>query len=221
MPQLAAVILDFDGVILDSETPEFESHRRIYERCGIALTVGEWCDQIGVWVEGNDERWATRLRERSASAPDRAAYLAEKHRLMRDLLPREPMRGIRELLDRLAEAGIRVGVASTSPRRWVVPELDRLGVRAAFSTIVTGDQVSRRKPAPDVYLEAARQLAADPARSVAIEDSGPGIAAAKAAGMKAVAIPHWLTESHDISAADLAVAHAGELTLAGLAALVG
>jgi beta-phosphoglucomutase-like phosphatase (HAD superfamily) len=84
---------------------------------------------------------------------------------------------------------------------------------------VTGDQVARRKPAPDVYLEAARRLGVEPARAIAIEDSAPGIAAARAAGMKAIAIPHWLTERHDLGSADLTVAHAGELTLDRLAAL--
>ena len=78
----------------------------------------------------------------------------------------------------------------------------------------------RRKPAPDSYLEAARRLGVDPRRSIAIEDSGPGIAAARAAGMKTVAIPHWLTAQHDLSGADLTVAHAGQLTLARLAALL-
>ena len=80
--------------------------------------------------------------------------------------------------------------------------------------------MARRKPAPDVYLEAARRLGIDPVRAIAIEDSAPGIAAGRAAGMKTVAIPHWLTERHDLSAADLTVAHAGELTLDRLAGLV-
>jgi beta-phosphoglucomutase-like phosphatase (HAD superfamily) len=72
-----------------------------------------------------------------------------------------------------------------------------------------------------VYLEAARRLDAAPSRTVAIEDAAPGIAAARAAGMKTVAIPHWLTERHDLAAADLRVAHAGELTPARLAGLIG
>ena len=84
---------------------------------------------------------------------------------------------------------------------------------------MTGDEVAQRKPAPDVYLEAARRLGVDPARSVAIEDSAPGIAAARAAGMKVIAIPHWLTERHDLSAADLTVAHAGEVTIERLTSL--
>ena len=78
---------------------------------------------------------------------------------------------------------------------------------------MTGDVVSRRKPAPDVYLEAARRLGVDPSRTVAIEDSAPGVAAARAAGMTVVAIPHRLTETHDLTGAHLLVRHAGELTL--------
>ena len=112
-----------------------------------------------------------------------------------------------------------IAIASSSPARWVVPAAERIGVRSLFGAIVTGDEVALRKPAPDVYLEAARRLGVDPARSIAIEDSAPGLAAARAAGMKTVAIPHWLTERHDLSGADLIVAHAGELTLARLATL--
>jgi HAD superfamily hydrolase (TIGR01509 family) len=218
--RLAAVVFDFDGVVFDSETPEFESHRRIYERCGVALTMDEWCDQIGVWTEGHDERWATQLRERSTSAPESAAYLAEKRRIFLEIAPREPMRGVRELLEMLTAAGVPAALASTSPARWVVPAVEGLGLRPTFGAIVTGDEVARRKPAPDVYLEAARRLGVDPARSIAIEDSRPGIMAAKAAGMKAIAIPHWLTERHDLSAADLRVTQAGEVTLARLTALI-
>jgi HAD superfamily hydrolase (TIGR01509 family) len=213
-------VFDFDGIILDSETPEFESHRRIHARCGASITIEEWCDQIGVWTEGHDERWSARLRERSTTAPDSAAYREERLRNFRELVPRDPMRGIRDLIDALTMAGIPMAVASTSPARWVVPAVESLGLRSAFGAIVTGDEVANRKPAPDVYLEAARRIDVDPTRSIAIEDSGPGVTAAKAAGMKTVAIPHWLTERHDVSAADLCVAHAGELTLARLIELV-
>jgi len=218
--QLTAVIFDFDGVVLDSETPEFESHRRIYERCGVALTEDEWCDQIGAWTDGKDERWATQLRERSTSAPEAVDYHAEKRRIFLEIVPRKPMRGICELLEMLTAAGVLAALASTSPTRWVMPAVEGLGLRPTFGAIVTGDEVARRKPAPDVYQEAARRLGVDPARSIAIEDSRPGIMAAKAAGMKAIAIPHWLTERHDLSAADLRVTHAGEVTLARLTALI-
>jgi putative hydrolase of the HAD superfamily len=216
----ASVIFDFDGIIIDSETPEYESHRRIYERHGVALTTDEWCDQIGVWTEGHDERWFLELCARSARAPDHDAYHAEKQRIFAEVVPSEPMRGIRELAGALADAGIPAAIASSSPASWVVRATERLGMRGLFAAIVTGDDVLRRKPAPDSYLEAARRLGVDPRRSIAIEDSGPGIAAARAAGMKTVAIPHWLTAQHDLSGADLTVAHAGQLTLPRLAALL-
>ena len=216
---IAAVIFDFDGIVLDSETPEYESHRRIYERCGVALTVDEWCGVIGTWSEGHDEQWFARLCERSADAPAREAYFAERRRNFDAIVPAAPMRGIRELLDALRGAGIPAAVASSAPARWVVGAIEGLGIRPLFSAVVTGDEVARRKPAPDVYLEAARRLGVDPARSIAIEDSGPGVTAARAAGMFAIAIPHWLTERHDLSGADLTAAHAGELTLERLSKL--
>jgi HAD superfamily hydrolase (TIGR01509 family) len=218
---IEAVIFDFDGVILDSETPEYESHRRIYERCDAELTIADWCGAIGLWTEGHDDQRFRALCERSARAPSRDEYHAERRRIFDELIPREPMRGILDLLTALKGAGIPTAIASTAPSRWVVPAAERIGVRSLFDVVVTGEEVARRKPAPDVYLEAARRLGADPAQSIAVEDSGPGIAAARAAGMLTVAIPHWLTESHDISAADLQVAHAGELTLDRLTALSG
>src|SRR6185503_11539251 len=116
-------------------------------------------------------------------------------------------------LDELVSRNIKTAVASSAPARWVVPAAAGIQVTAFFQTIVAGDQVAHRKPAPDVYLEALRRLGADPRRTIAIEDSAPGLASARAAGLKTVTIPHWLTARHDLSAADLRVAHAEELTL--------
>lgn len=216
----AAVIFDFDGVILDSETPEYEAHRRIYQRCGASLTVEEWCDCIGIYSERHEERWFTLLCERVELAPTPEEYEAERRRNFVELVPREPRRGIRELLEALRDSDVPAAIASSAPARWVVPAVARIGVAPLCRTIVSGSDVARGKPAPDVYLEAARRLGVDPARSVAIEDSGPGLAAARAAGLKTVAIPHWLTERHQLSGADLRVADAGELTVARLATLL-
>src|SRR6266850_975298 len=85
--QPAAVIFDFDGIILDSETSEFESHRRIYERCGAALTVEEWCDQVGIYTEGEEKRWFLRLCERVNQAPvTHEEYDAERRRNFLELV---------------------------------------------------------------------------------------------------------------------------------------
>ena len=217
---LSAVIFDFDGIILDSETAEYESHRLLYERAGAPLTPDDWCHQIGTSAEGDEERWCTRLSDLTGVAHDVAAFKADQHRLFQEVVAHEPMRGIRELLERLAGAGVPLGIASASSARWVVPAVDRLGLSGRFRTVVTADDVQRGKPAPDVYLEAARRLNARPQTCVAIEDSAPGIAAAAAAGMKTVAIPHWLTERHDLTRATVRVAHAGDLTVELLEGLV-
>jgi HAD superfamily hydrolase (TIGR01509 family) len=217
---LEAVVFDFDGVVLDSETPEFESHRRVFESWGAPLTPDEWCDHVGIYRADHEEHWFLQLCERSGRAVDQDAYEAEKRKLFLDLVPPEPMRGIRELLEALRAVDVPTAIASSSVERWVVPAAERLGLSPLVDTIVTGDDVANRKPAPDIYLEALRRLGADASRSVAIEDSAPGVAAACAAGMKTIAIPHWLTERHDLNAAHLRVAHAGELSVARLVTLV-
>jgi HAD superfamily hydrolase (TIGR01509 family) len=219
MSTLAAVVFDFDGVVMDSETPEFESYRQVFERYGVALTPGEWCGQIGIWSDGQDERWFHELCRRASNTPDVETFAAEKRRIFDAVVPREPMGGVRTLVEELAAAGIPAAIASSSSADWVMRALDLVGMRPQFAAVVTGDAVARRKPAPDVYLEAARRLGVDPSRAVAIEDSAPGLAAARAAGMATIAIPHWLTAAHDLSGADLRVSHARELTLARLTEL--
>jgi HAD superfamily hydrolase (TIGR01509 family) len=220
MRALSAVVFDFDGVVLDTETAVFESYRQLFHRCGASLSVDEWCGQVGIYPEHGDRQWLALLQERGRVLMDAETFEAEKRKLFDALVASEPMRGIPDLLASLRSEGIPTAIASTSPARWVLTAVSRLGLDAQFDAIVTADDVARRKPEPDVYVEAARRLGADPARTVAIEDSATGLAAARAAGMKAVAIPHWLTEQHDLDAAHLRVRHAGELTVRTLEALV-
>jgi len=221
MSRVAAVVFDFDGVILDSESAEYEANRRIFESCGTTLSVEEWCDCIGVWVEDEARRWWIRLRERSGStAPLFEHFVAEKRRLFQELIAPTPMDGIISLLDALDAAKVPCAIASTSPSRWVVPAATEIGVVGRMRAILTSDDVQRGKPAPDVYLEATRRLEVDPRRSIAIEDSGPGVAAAAAAGLRTIAVPHWLTKRHDFSRAHRRVAHAGEITIGLLESLM-
>jgi HAD superfamily hydrolase (TIGR01509 family) len=219
IPDPAAVVLDFDGVILDSETSEFEAYRRVFARYGAPLTEAEWTGQVGVWAEGQSRHWHRRLLGLSTRAPALDAFDAERRRLFLELLPADPMPGIPALLDVLDREGVPVAIASTSPARWVMEAAARLGIVPRIRTIVTADDVVNRKPAPDVYLEATRRLQVAPARSVAVEDSGPGLAAALDAGLRTVAIPHRLTSQHDFSRAHLRLASATQLTLDVLRAL--
>ena len=212
------VIFDFDGTILDSETPEYESHRRCCAEYGVELSEEQWC--TGVGIVQPDTHWFDWLCERAASPPSFERFRETTRAYFRARVLMQPMPGIAELIGVLAAAGIPRAVGSTASSGWVLGALDDLRLTGRFTAIVTGDQVERGKPAPDVYLEAARRLELDPRRCVAIEDSGPGVAAAKAAGMKTVAIPHPLSRLHDLSGADLHAASATELSLDTLRALV-
>jgi HAD superfamily hydrolase (TIGR01509 family) len=213
-----AVIFDFDGVILDSETAEFESYRSTFAAYGADLAADEWTASVGIWRPGID--WYGVLCERAASVPDRGTFDARRRQHFLDHVRMEPLPGIVPLIDELRARRHPTAIASSASSRWVRRAVEAIGLADRFDAIVTGDEVAHLKPAPDVYLEAARRLDVDPASAVAIEDSATGVAAARAAGLSVVVIPHWLTACHDLSAADLHAVHAGELTAERLSDLV-
>jgi HAD superfamily hydrolase (TIGR01509 family) len=213
-----AAIFDFDGVVLDSETPEFESYRATFEAYGAVLALEEWTASVGIWRPGID--WYDVLCARTVSFPERSTFEAERRQRFLQGVRMEPLPGIVALLDDLRARRVATAIASSASSRWVHRAVGEVGLLDRFDAIVTGDQVARLKPAPDVYLEAARRLGVEPESAVAIEDSATGLASAKSAGLAAIVIPHWLTAGHDLSAADLRVAHAGELDAARLAGIV-
>lgn len=210
-----AVVFDFDGLIFDSETSIFEAAAGALASLGHDMPLETWAKLIGI---GGHESFA-RMTELVGADVDREAYdrayAAQERRLDGPALP-----GVVSLLEMLGEAGVPCGIASSSPAEWVARHLDRLGLTACFAAVATRDRVGERsKPAPDSYLLACSDLDADPACSVALEDSAPGIAAALAAGMAVVSVPSHITGHTDLSAAHLSVTSLEELTLDDLAGL--
>ena len=128
----------------------------------------------------------------------------------------EAMKGIPELLAEARERRVPLAVASSSPRSWVEPHLDRLGLRHGFDTIVTRDDTPRAKPHPDLYEEAVRRLGVPARGAIAFEDSLNGVTAAKAAGLVCVAVPCAMTRDMDFAAADLELSRVDELSLEAL-----
>jgi HAD superfamily hydrolase (TIGR01509 family) len=116
-------------------------------------------------------------------------------------------------LDEADALGLGLAIASSSPRDWVEPHLERLGLRQRFAHVACFGPGIAGKPAPDTYLAACRALAVEPGRTLAIEDSPHGVTAAKAAGMLCVAVPHAITENLDLSHADLRLRSLSETTL--------
>ena len=215
---LQSLIFDFDGLIVDTEKPGFDSWNEIYADFGQSLTLDDWRGATG-YVGGFDpgvhlETLLGRKLDWQNLAPRRDARNWDLT-LKQGVLP-----GIRELMLAAADADIPVGVASNSGFGWVNDGLERLGLRNFVRAIVTRDMVLNPKPAPDVYLKAAETLQVSPAFSVALEDSEPGCRAAKAAGMRAVVVPNQFSERQDLSVADLVVPSAKVLSLEQLVGLL-
>jgi HAD superfamily hydrolase (TIGR01509 family) len=219
---LDAVVFDFDGLIIDSEWAIVESARAAVTVHGHDLTVEAWATIVGLGDDDDELAWTMLTRAMGIEGFDNAAFsatYAQQHRASRDSLPLLP--GVEGLIDSLVAQGVPIGVASSSSRAWLDRHLGRLGVRPRFGAVIGADLVGGvGKPAPDVYLRACADLGADPRQAVALEDSAHGVAAAKAAGMAAVAVPSRITRFNDFAQADLVVESIADLALDRLQALV-
>jgi HAD superfamily hydrolase (TIGR01509 family) len=213
-----ALVFDFDGLILDTEWSAFLSVSEAFAGFGVDLPVDEWREAVGTTHE---RHWSVWLEEVVGRPIDRDAVRATRIERHHGLIAEETVRpGVVALLDRAAEARIGVAVASSSPLDWVGPHLERLGLLDRFRAVVTRDDVIATKPAPDVYLAATAALGADPARSVAFEDSAHGCTAAVTAGLRCIAVPNRITQPQDFAVADRVVETLADIDLADLERLV-
>jgi HAD superfamily hydrolase (TIGR01509 family) len=196
-----AAIFDFDGLLADTERLHRAAYVRAAARHGIALTEAEYADH---WIR-RGLGIADFLAERGWTA-DVAAIRRDKadeyHRLLGTDL--HPMPGARALLDRL-HGRIRMAVATSSYPRDARAALRALGFASCFECVATSDDVERLKPAPDLFLHAARTLGVPPAQCVVLEDAEKGVLAARAAGMPCIAVPNEFTRGNDFSAATAVV----------------
>lgn len=219
---LEAVVFDFDGLIIDSEWAIYETAQLAFAAHGHDLSVEAWATIVGLGAGDEELAWSTLLLAMGIDHFEMATYsatYAAQDRSNRDSLPLLP--GVEVLVDSLTAARVPIGVASSSSVEWLERHLERLGLLHRFGTLVGADVVGGvGKPAPDVYLRACADLGADPCASVALEDSGHGVTAARAAGMVAVAVPSRITRHNDLTHADLVVSSLEALSLTELASLV-
>ena len=182
-----AVIFDIDGTIVDNMHLHAEAFAVFAERHGLpALTPG---DRARLDGRRNSEIFPL-LFKREVPREEWQAYEREKEGLYRELSKGRlaPMKGLHTLIARLRDSGIPMALATSAPEPNVIHTLHELGLADAFPVIVRGDQVPRGKPAPDVFIEAARRLQVAPADCLVFEDAPMGIEAAHAAGMPVVAL---------------------------------
>jgi putative hydrolase of the HAD superfamily len=216
---LDAVVFDFDGTIFDSETPIYLASAAALAEMGLALTIEGWATVVG---HGEDDSYRA-MCAAVGTVFDREEFEARydaQDRSWRDDLP--PLPGVERLTAELVAGGIGLAIASSSPASWVEHHLERLGLAERFPIVATRDRVEgRSKPDPASYRYAVEHLGAAPERTVAIEDSAPGIAAALGAGLTVVSVPSEITRHTDLSAAHATVTSLEDVSAAGLAALVG
>jgi len=212
---IRALVFDFDGLILETETPAYETWAEIYKEHGQVLPLDRWFDYIG--REGAFFDAADHLAALVGEGFDRDAARARRDARKTELIAAlDVMVGVREYVADAKRLGLRLAVASSSSRKWVLGHLERLDLRAEWDAVLTRDDVVRTKPDPDLYLAAVKAVGVLPHQSVAFEDSMNGIAAAKAAGLLCVAVPNALTSGMDLSRADLRLASLAETRLSEL-----
>ncbi len=200
---VATLILDFDGTILDTETPIFEEWRREYRRLGQELEVAFWGRGIG--THGVIDL-AVHLAELASDGHDPRILRQGVQRRIRGRLAGQPLRpGIQSLLDDARDAGMPMAIASSSSSGWVETWLDHHGIRGRFGPVCGRDHVERVKPAPDLFLLAAEKLGVEPVACLVFEDSPNGVLAARNAGMPCVAVPNPVTRHLEMPEAELAL----------------
>ncbi|MXW28296.1 MAG: HAD family hydrolase [Chloroflexi bacterium] len=214
------IVFDFDGVILDTERPNFESWEEVFASHGVELDLGHWSRHIvGTADESNVFGHLEQLTGRRVDRE--AVESARRVRYLRRVNSQAPMPGV---LDRLREAkalGLNLGVASSSSRGWVEGHLQRLGILEFFGAIWTRDDVANAKPDPEIYRSVTAALGSLPQQALAVEDSAHGVNAAKGAGLYCVAVPNSITRHLPLRNADLRIDSLTEISFEGLSEELG
>jgi len=211
---IRAIVFDFDGLILDTEEPVYRSWLEVYQAHGEELPFERWVQIVGSTNTLFHPQY--HLEERLGKPLPKEVLERRIGRRTEMVLAQAVLPGVQQHLDAAREMGLKLGVASSSTREWVEGHLARLGILERFQCVRCRDDVANAKPEPDLYLAVLDCLDVKAAEAIAIEDSPNGIAAAKRAGMRCVAIPNPITAGLDLSEADMTLASLGEVTLADL-----
>lgn len=214
------VIFDMDGVLVDTYHAHYRSWQLVAAEEGQQFTEADFAPTFGrtsreiiamLWSNGQmDDAEIKRLDDR-------------KEELFRRIITEDfpAMPGVGELLAALGNAGFKLAVGSSGPPENVHEVLDQLGAKDRFGAVITGRDVTRGKPDPQVFLLAAERLAVPPARCVVVEDAVPGVEAARAAGMASVGLASTGRRREDLLEADLVVDRLEELSPEVLRGLIG
>ena len=211
---IKALLFDFDGLILDTETPDYEVWQNIYREHGFELPREEWGKIIGTSMSFFDaaEHLALLSQGRLDSVSLRDRHRAESHAITftQAVLP-----GVMDYLREAKRLGLKLAIASSSSHAWVDTHAKRLGIFDHFDKIVCSDEVgvARTKPYPDLFLRALEEFQVRKDEAIVFEDSPNGVQAARAAGIFVVAVPNSVTSQLSIENANLTLRSLADLSL--------
>ena len=215
---IQALIFDFDGLILDTETPEYRSWQDIYREHGFEFPSEKWATIIG--GDGHSDFDAADYlvslsQGRLDSSSLRARNQLESHEIIHT---QGPMPGVLDYLREAKRLGLKLAIASSSDRPWVERHARRIGVLDYFDHVVTREDVGlgRTKPNPDLFVTALTRLQVPKEAAIVFEDSPNGVKAAKRAGIFVVAVPNHVTSSLAIEGANLILSSLSDMPLSTL-----
>ncbi len=215
---IQGLIFDFDGLITDTEKPEYDAWQTIYHSYGVELALTDWARCIGASYDAFDP--IAHLESLiGRKVPGEQLLAMHRQNANRDLDHLEPLPGVVSLLQTAQQAGLPLAIASSSDRAWVHSRLKIMGLFHCFNCICTANDVQQVKPAPDLYLAALECLGISAQQAIAFEDSPNGITAAQRAGLFCIAIPNPITAQLPIQHANFIAPSMAELTLAQILSL--
>ncbi len=210
---LRAFVFDFDGLILDTETPLIDAYAEVHQAHGVTFDRSLFHRAVG-HADYTFDPW-----HGFSPHADRVALEEQRRAAKDDLILRQPiLPGVQALLDSARAAGLRLGLASNSPHSWVDVHLTRLGLFGHFDFIACREDAPSPKPEPDLYRLVLNRFGLRGHEAVAFEDSHTGSLAAKRAHLWAVAAPNESTAHHDFDHVDWEVTSLAEVTLEKLVA---
>lgn len=210
-----AIIFDFDGVIIDTETPDFELWRDFYQTKGLDLSADLWLTRVGASIGAGFDP-ITHFEQMTGTSLDKDFQQAHWNRYLEVCTNQPVLPGVVALLEAASKQGLKLAIASSSYFDWVERFASHHDLLKYFDCVCTRGDVKAGKPAPDLYLLAAECLDTPVDRCVAIEDSPNGMKAALAAGIRCIAVPNPLTLKLTKPAVALALTSLAELDLARL-----
>jgi len=209
---ITALVFDFDGLILDTEGPIFQSWRELLQRYGYKMTLDDW--QICIGSAEGTASFFNNLADKLDQPLDLEAEGPKRLQRELDLIARSPvLPGVKEYIQRATDLDLKLAIASSSPCKWVLGHLAERGLREHFECVLGADDVGVTKPDPTLYITALECLGVNADQAIAFEDSPNGVLAAKRAGLFCVAVPNPLTSQLQIKDADLQLGSLADLTL--------